>query len=161
MKHISILLIAFLTWNCSTPQEKKVDIEAEKAMILENVKAFSENVMAGDAQAVAAAYTTDGKLFPNGLDILEGTETITKYWMPNKDYQITHHLITPSEIKILGDEAYDYGYYEGETLKLEDNTKSTWRGKYVIVWKKIDGDWKIYLDIWNKRAEKSTDSNEQ
>jgi ketosteroid isomerase-like protein len=153
MKYASMLFLVFLMWNCSTPQEEKVNVEDEKAIIMKNVAAFSKSVMAGDAKAVAAAYTTDGKLFPGGRDILEGTEVIEKYWMPNDDYQITHHLITPLEIKILGDEAYDYGYYEGETLKKEDETKSTWRGKYVIVWKKIDGEWKIYLDIWNNIKE--------
>jgi len=26
---------------------------------------------------------------------------------------------------------------------------SSWKGKYVIVWKKVDSKWKMHLDIWN------------
>ena len=31
----------------------------------------------------------------------------------------------------------------------KDNKEVSWHGKYTIVWKKTDGEWKIYLDIWN------------
>ena len=59
------------------------------------------------------------------------------------------HKITPKEIKVVGNEAYDYGYYEGTTLRA-NGSESNWKGKYVIIWKKVAGEWKIYLDIWNR-----------
>ena len=59
--------------------------------------------------------------------------------------------IMPEEIVIMGNEAYDYGYYEGQTKNADDSTTS-WRGQYVIIWKKEEGDWKMYLDIWNRIA---------
>lgn len=116
--------------------------------ILNNIASFSESVVAGDDAAIAAAYTEDAKIFPNNRDIIAGQSKIQTYWVSEEGYAVTHHKITPSEIKILGDEAYDYGYYEG-TSQGPDGKPATWRGKYVIVWKKIDGEWKIYLDIWN------------
>ncbi len=116
--------------------------------ILKNIESFSSQVIAGDYVAVAANYTSDAKIFPNNQDILEGTAAIANYWKPSNGNQTIAHKVTPSELKILGDEAYDYGYYEG-TTKLADGTESSWRGKYVITWKKVDNDWKIYLDIWN------------
>ena len=121
---------------CVTPS-KVIDTEADKAIILKNIAAFSQHVMNGDAKAIAAAYTDNGKIFPNDRDIMEGTDALIKYWTPHPKYQTTHHKITPSEIKILGNEAYDYGYYEGKTLNKESGEASSWRGKYVIVWKKI------------------------
>jgi len=151
MKNFLFLIFSVFLFNC-TPTNKIVDHQKDKAIILKNIAAFSQHVMNGDAKAIAAAYTADGKIFPTNRDIMEGTQVLEKYWTPNKNYKTTHHKITPSEIKILGDEAYDYGYYEGKTLNKSDGTISSWRGKYVIVWKKINGDWKIYLDIWNNIA---------
>lgn len=116
--------------------------------ILDNIKTFSSQVVAGDPSAVASNYTADAKIFPNNQDILEGTQAIENYWKPRNGNQIIYHKVTPSEIKILGDEAYDYGYYEG-TTRLADGSETSWRGKYVITWKKVDEAWKIYLDIWN------------
>lgn len=44
--------------------------------------------------------------------------------------------------------AYDYGCYEGRTRQANGETVG-WIGKYVIIWKKAEFGWKIFLDIWN------------
>jgi ketosteroid isomerase-like protein len=41
------------------------------------------------------------------------------------------------------------GYYEGKSLK-QDGEEISWKGKYLIVWKKEANDWKMYMDIWNR-----------
>ena len=95
-----------------------------------------------------SCYTVDGKIFPNNLEIIEGREKIKKYWTQPEGVKTIAHKVTPSELKIIGKEAYDYGYYEG-TTRLANGDEVSWKGKYVIVWKKVGKDWKIYLDIWN------------
>lgn len=95
------------------------------------------------------AYTDDAKIFPNNMDIIEGRDAIITYWTLPEGVETIYHKITPEEIKILGNEAYDYGYYEGKT-KRADGSELKWKGKYVIIWKKINEEWKIYLDIWNR-----------
>jgi ketosteroid isomerase-like protein len=66
---------------------------------------------------------------------------------------VLHHKSIPEEIEVMGSTAYDVGYYEGRTKKVNGEEES-WRGKYVIVWKKEGGDWKMYLDIWNPVAKR-------
>lgn len=71
--------------------------------------------------------------------------------MPNTNgLKIIHHKITSEYIQFFGDYAHDYGYgyFEGKT-KQQDGSIAEWRGKYVVVWKKENGNWKMYLDIWN------------
>lgn len=113
-----------------------------------NITAFSAALMAGDTLAVNNAYTSDGKILPNGSPIL-ADESLREYWNKGiRNGQIYfNHKVTPSEIKIIGDHAYDYGYYEGESGK--GDKRSKWKGKYIIIWRKLGTDWKIYLDIWN------------
>lgn len=124
---------------------KKKDIEA----ILANIAQFSEYYMNGEYRKLAECYTTDGKIMPAGPEIIEGLDAIEERWTLPEDVKILRHEIHPEEIRVIGDHAYDYGYYEGETLR-PNGDKVSWRGKYVIVWRKVDGDWKIYLDIWNR-----------
>ncbi|WP_394748148.1 YybH family protein [Spongiimicrobium salis] len=123
----------------------KNDIER----ILDNISKFSSYVMDSNYGEIAACYTKDAKIFPENSDIIEGQEPIRKYWVLPENVKITHHKIRPKEIKIIGNEAYDYGYYEG-TTQTADGKKRSWEGKYVIVWRKEGADWKIYLDIWNR-----------
>lgn len=122
--------------------------EKEVSAIKERVKLFSANLMAGKKKEVVEMYTKDGKIFPMNREILEGEE-LSEYWNPSNpsDWKTTYHKVTPVEIKILGNEAYDYGHYEGSST--DGTSISKFQGKYVIVWKKVEGVWKIYLDIWN------------
>ena len=117
--------------------------------ILTNIKQFSQYYMDAEYENLAKCYTEDGKIFPDKTDIIEGFEAIKKRWTLPDNVDVLHHKVTPLEIRIVGDIAYDYGYYEGET-QYPNGNKYAFKGKYVIVWKKVDGDWKIYLDIWNK-----------
>lgn len=143
MKHLLIPILTFLSVTVfSQPAE---------TIIRQNIAEFSGNLVAGDIEALLGAYTSDAKIFPNGDDILQG-EALRNYWTPAADRKsrTSYHRIMPEEIKILGNEAYDWGYYEGKTLSA-DGTETYWKGKYVIIWKEVaPGNWKIYLDIWNR-----------
>jgi ketosteroid isomerase-like protein len=109
---------------------------------------FSELLKKGDWKAVADAYTPDAKIFPPGLKITEGRESILPFWVAGG--QISHHKTTSSEIKITGSEAYDWGVYEGKSVD-SNGKESEWKGKYVIIWREVSpGVWKMYLDIWNR-----------
>jgi ketosteroid isomerase-like protein len=117
--------------------------------ILANIKAFSNAYMNLDYEAIANSYTEDGIILPPGGDIITGRAAIKKRWTLPEGVKIPLHKITPTEITIIGDIAHDIGYYEGRTLK-KDGTEVSWKGKYLIIWKKINGDWKIYADAWNR-----------
>ena len=80
------------------------------AIILENTKQFSAAVMAGDHTDIAEKYTKDAKFFPNSTLIIEGRKAIQSYWTSSGDSRTIYHKVTPSEIKIISNEAYDYGY---------------------------------------------------
>ncbi|MGD1847637.1 MAG: YybH family protein [Salibacteraceae bacterium] len=140
---IILTLLAVAVFTTSIAQNK------EEEAIRSQAKIFSSNLMNGELDQVVAMYTEDAKIFPNNREILEGQE-LANYWNPSgeRKWRTSYHKITPVEIKVFGDEAYDYGYYEGTST---DGTQSSnWKGKYVIIWRKVDDVWKIYLDIWNR-----------
>ena len=121
---------------------------SDMAKIKDNINKFSEYYVNGEIDNLTNCYTNDGKIFPNGTPIIAGLEAIKKKWTLPVGVKILRHKIMPAEIKIINDYAYDYGYYAGATQRA-NGSESAWKGKYVIVWKKVGSDWKIYLDIWN------------
>lgn len=148
MSKFVLTLLVFLTPFLGISQDLKGD-QGELIKILQNIKEFSAAVMASDYEKVGQAYTADAKIFPTNREIIEGRDAIVKYWTPTNGSRISFHQILPKGINITGDQAYDYGYYKGRTLNAQGE-ESSWQGKYVLIWKKIDDQWKIYLDIWNR-----------
>lgn len=125
----------------------------EVARILETSRKFSAYYVAGNIDSLAAVYSEDAKILPPDASIIEGREAIRRRWTLPPGVEILHHAATPEEITIEGNYAYDVGYYEGSSRREGQARASAFRGKYVIVWKKEEGDWKMYLDIWNSLGE--------
>ena len=150
---IKSLIIIFLASISTSIYSQKIfgsAIEAER--IGKKAALLSYHIVNRNVEKIADIYTPDGKLFPNKTEILSGREAILEYWKPGENSTTTYHKITPEEIRVFDNDAYDYGYYEGITTH-KDGRTSSWRGKYVTTWKKIDGEWKLYLDIWNQIAD--------
>lgn len=147
LKLIFLLLFLFL-FSIIQAQNyvgKKKDINE----ILKNIEQFSAFYVAGDIESLVDSYTIDGKIFPGRTKIIEGKEKLLDFWTPRNGNKTIRHKITPAEIKIVKKTAYDFGYYEGTSQNAEGENFE-FSGKYVIVWKEIKGEWKIYLDIWNR-----------
>lgn len=140
---LTLFLMSF-TLHGQTYNGKKKHIH----QILDNIALFSELLIARKHDELVNLYTADAKLFPSNQPILSG-DALTDYWAPNPDSKITYHKVTPVEITVVKNIAYDYGRYEGTSLKA-DGTETNWQGKYVIVWHLIGKEWKIYLDCWNR-----------
>ncbi|MBT8219881.1 MAG: DUF4440 domain-containing protein [Bacteroidia bacterium] len=141
--------IIYPTWKINCKKRSSVTDAARKE-ILGNIETFSAAYVNEDYDAMANAYTADGMIMPGGAGIIKGFEAIKERWVLKDGSQILSHKVHPEEIKFIGsDHAYDYGYYEVKT-KFKNGNISDWKGKYVILWKKEDGQWKMFIDIWNR-----------
>ena len=136
----------------NVPIEDELFMSDDEIVIRKNILAFSKALIQQDYDFATHAYTSDAKIFPMNTPIMEGSEAIRDYWTPQEGSKsrITYHKIIPEEIRIIGDYAYDYGYYEGRSINARGE-ENPWQGKYVIVWRKVEsGEWKMELDIWNR-----------
>ena len=119
--NITILFLSSLltlTFCCNSLKAqtivKKEGNKSDVNKILNNIKNFSEHIMASNYQEIGNAYTLEAKIFPYSKEIIAGRENIIKYWVLPKGVRTNYHKITPKEIKVTGKEAYNYGYYEGQ-----------------------------------------------
>ena len=118
---------------------------APKAAIEAANAKFSADFAKGDAAAVAAHYSATAQAFPPNGDIAKGREAIQKVWKGAMDGGVKAVKLVTLEVDAHGDFAHEVGTYAltGEGGKPLDN------GKYVVVWKREGGQWKIHRDIWN------------
>ena len=99
----------------------------------------------GDAAAVAALYTAEGQVLPPNGDVVAGRQAIQKFWQGAMDSGVKGAKLTTVEAFASGDTAYEVGQYE---LSAADG-KVLDGGKYVVVWKRQGGQWRLHRDIWN------------
>ena len=102
-----------------------------------------------DFAAIEALYASDGLLLPSNSPPVEGPKAIADVWeswskLPNVDIVFGTHRL---EVSSSGDMVQDYGWY---TFAFDtDNGRFMDEGKYIVVWKKVGGAWKVASDIFN------------
>lgn len=99
----------------------------------------------GDAEGMADLYTPDGQLLPPGSDVVTGPDAIAEFWQGVFDSGVDAVDLEPVDVEAHDDAGIEVGRY---TLDGADGTTLD-RGKYVVVWKHHDGEWKLHRDIWN------------
>jgi uncharacterized protein (TIGR02246 family) len=102
----------------------------------------------GDAAGVASCYTEDAKLLPPNSEILEGKEAIQAFWQGGIDMGIKEAELKTALVEAQGDAAYEIGTY---TLTIEPpgGPVITDKGKYLVIWKRQDGSWKLHADSFH------------
>jgi len=112
---------------------------------------FEKRFASGDASGMASLYTRDAMLMPPGAEVQQGAEAIGGFWQMAMDMGIKTARLTTLEITEAGENAIEVGEYElggAEDLVLD-------RGKYLVIWKKEKGNWRLAKDIWNTSVSKN------
>jgi uncharacterized protein (TIGR02246 family) len=100
----------------------------------------------GDFAGVASLYTDDATAFPPGSPMVKGRTGIAAMWQGMAE-KLSDPKVTTLDVKALGPSAVrEIGTF---SLKTKGPTPQEITGKYVVVWEKIGGDWKLAADIWN------------
>jgi uncharacterized protein (TIGR02246 family) len=99
----------------------------------------------GDAPGLAALYTRDGQIMPPNSDVVKGPRALEALFRSFWEAGDTVMKLETVEAEGFGDTAYEVGRYmlSGKAGKVTD------QGKYIVVWRKEDGQWKLYRDIFN------------
>ena len=106
-------------------------------------------VAAKDVDAIARIYTVDGMFLAPNAPLVEGREGIAEAWAGLLGLPGISFTFEPTRIEVSAsaDLASDVGTFalafDGEGGRVRD------RGKYVLVWKKVNGAWKVLADIFN------------
>ncbi len=138
MKKLMILLSVLLTAGCM--QVPPTDLEGLKAMQDVWQSAFD----AKDPARLAAIYTENGALLPPNSEQTNGRAAIEAYWAEFQASGIGAE-ITDTEVYAHS----DIGYSVGALVATDAGGATLDEGKYVVIWRNVDGEWQIDRDIWN------------
>lgn len=150
----SSLLIAFtILSSCNNIDSSKtaekenkpnIDLTVAKKEIEEANRNFMDLVAKGDSVGLANSYTTDAKFMSAGAPAVIGRANIQKAMSDIVKSGITKVDLRLKEV--FGTE--DLIAEEGE-LTLYVKNDAVAEEKYIVLWKKEDGKWKLFRDIFN------------
>jgi ketosteroid isomerase-like protein len=122
----------------------------DESQILLIDKAWSRAAENKDINGLIAPYATDGSILPFNAPLATGTSAIRQVWASLISTPGYGLKFSPTGIFVSGsgDMAWEIGTFE---LKLNDagGISKIMLGKYVVTWKKVDGDWRVAADIFN------------
>ena len=159
MKKILVLLVSFTVAffaGCeqnssgdpvSTHENESYSGYLQKTLF-DNIVEANQNFMTAfsnqDAEAMAALYTQDAKLLPPNSDFVVGNEAVKNFWGGLFTAGADEAILETLEVFGTGSTASEVG-----TFVIKSNGVELDHGKYVVVWKKVQGKFYLHRDCWN------------
>ena len=139
----SVVLALPLILLTATAQARDVRSEIEAV----NQK-FGAAYDKGDAAAIAHLYTPQAAVFSPGSDMITGRDGIRKFWADAIQSGLKFTALQTVSVEQYGNAAREIGRF---TAEAPDAQKQTTKlvGKYVVIWKRLNGSWMLDSDIWN------------
>jgi len=135
-----LIILMFVLWTVGCMQVPQTDLEGLKAMRDVWQSAFD----AKDPAELAAIYAEDGALLPPNSEMMNGRAAIEAYWAEFQASGIGAE-ITDTEVYAHS----DLGYTVGTFIATDAGGATIDEGKYVVIWRNVDGTWQMHRDIWN------------
>jgi ketosteroid isomerase-like protein len=135
---LTLLLLCFVSF--VQPDIASRDLLARDRAL---VDAFLQN----DQAAIRDLYATDAIVMPPNVPAISGHAKILP-WAKEISGVLQAFAASPISAKISGDLAWIAGTYT-MTVKLPDGKTADDRGKYLEVWRREEGRWRIVADMFN------------
>ena len=133
---IAVVLLGMAISACGPTEQ-----ELPKDIILAMQTHYNDN----DAEGAANLYTDDGAIMQEFARPIHGKAAILDFLHDNLRKQL-QYWITSEGSMASGNIGYDQGSYRVRDINQVKDMES---GKYVIIYKKVHGEWKIYRNIYN------------
>lgn len=129
--------------SANTKETSSFDLAGARSNIESMAVSFSEKFNKKDSAGIAAFYAEDAQLLPPNSEPVKKPGIISLW---GSFMQVADGVkLMVDDVSGNQDQLAETGRYEisGADGKMID------KGKYVVVWKPVNGEWKMYRDIWN------------
>jgi ketosteroid isomerase-like protein len=118
----------------------------EANVILELERQWSKKLQEKDIDWIVNLFTNDGRQFPPNSEPVVGLEALRVAWetmVSTTGLEVSWEP-TEAHVSASGDMAYDFG-----TAMITTPDGQTQAAKYLVVWVRQNGEWKVAVDMFN------------
>jgi uncharacterized protein (TIGR02246 family) len=112
---------------------------------------FAEAAGRRDVDAIANLYTKDAIVLPPEGAMVVGRDAVRNAWKAAIDEGFSGVKIESIKVEVSGDIAVDVGH-ASMVMKSAGAPTTTVEVKFMAIWKKTRGQWRIHRDMWSPRA---------
>lgn len=146
---VPVLAVLVMCLGCGKKATPPVDLVAEERAIREAGKAWLAAEIAKDIPTIVSFYAEDAVEMASNTPMIQGRDAIQQWyeaWLTPAGVGMTFET---AEIVVAGsgDVAVERGTYRFTQDSPRGRTEDV--GKYVTVWKKVDGTWQVAIDTAN------------
>lgn len=138
------LFYGISTIYAQTPGESQkpvIDVQKEWPVIEGLIDQYSKYLLNGDSLSIVAMYASDGMMgCKKGDEILASAGSWIRNGIKNDSRHVTFETVTLSAD---GELLIETGIGDGRS----DSGELKYTFRYLVVWKKEEGNWKLYRDI--------------
>jgi ketosteroid isomerase-like protein len=107
--------------------------------------AFEQAFNRDNLDAAAALFTDDAQILPEHGPVVTGRDEIKQFLKDQMTPVVSFNTETDMTL-VRGDVGLEQGHYRVRDLRRGSDIE---QGKYIHVWRKVGGDWKLYRMIYN------------
>jgi ketosteroid isomerase-like protein len=132
------------------PASKEEKMAAIKAEIIALEKSWDTHFNSGDLNSLLSLYADDAIRLPNNQTIISGKEAIKKEMEIEQTKLKKGYTNTSETTDVFGDE--NTVTEVGRTIRKDASGKVKSTGKYITIWKKVNGKFVTAREMWNDDA---------
>lgn len=144
---LSLVTLFLTTTSLQAQTATAKELDAAKSEIRQSNLLFNQAFAKGDSAAMVALYHSEAKIYPPNMNTLNQRNEMGHMVTAIPGMGVKGITLTSTDVFGSGDTVVETGTYE-----MSDGTKAIDNGKYMVVWKKENGKYKMYRDIWNSNA---------
>ncbi len=146
---VALLLLVGCAQTPSTPLAVAPPVADVKAQIVANEAAWAAAANRGDAAGLAAMYTDNATLLPPGAEMQKGRAAIEKTFAAIVHSGVKNFSLTTVDVAQLAPSSVqEIGQFSLVAPAPKHKSAKVY-GKYVSIWKLVDGKWLLDVDTWN------------
>ena len=145
-KMVFAVLLLAITGSTAMAKDTSADEQAIRALDA----AWDKASQAKDLDKSVSFYADDASMLPAGMPIASTKEAIRAVWTQLLSAPGGNLTFAPAKITVAssGDMAYEIGAFHLTANDAQGKPVIT-TGKFVVVWRKRAGQWKVVADIFN------------